>query len=142
MNKVSYYFSELVKELHIQCDEKSDKNCLALLLTILSMHFEKLLKEDKKFMDRIANCTVNFSALNLVVNRNVNKTENTLKTISCCLNHGIIVWNRRGEKVSFKIKTYIPEYGDQSFVMRSGTFYEENKFSAIKKDHVVSPIDF
>ncbi len=142
MNKISFYFSELVKELQKQFEGQPLQNNLTVLLSILYNHFEKLLLEDKKFLDRISNCSANFSALNLVVNRNVNKTENTLKTIQCCMNHGIIVWTKKeDDKVSFQIKTYIPESNDQSFSNRGQSVYEESK-GTVRKGHIVSPTHF
>lgn len=44
-----------------------------------------------------------------VVNRNVNKSENTINIIQTCLSSGIIVWNKANDKFDFKIKTIIKE---------------------------------
>jgi len=80
MNRVAFYFQSLVAKI-IQPEINGQDQGLQNLVVVLSQHFDNLLQTEKNFMDRISNCLANFSALNQVVNRNVNKAENTLKTI-------------------------------------------------------------
>ena len=126
MNRVAFYFQSLVAKIK-QADGKGQDQGLHHLVVVLSQHFDNLLQTEKNFMDRISNCQANFSALNQVVNRNVNKAENTLKTIQGCLNHGTIQWVRKNEKFNYRIKTTLPDSTNPFDVTRRATLYEESK---------------
>jgi predicted transcriptional regulator len=61
---------------------------------------------DKNFSQKLASCIHSLPALQEVVSRNTDKSENTIKTIINCLEHGTIVWTKNGNQFDYKIKVH------------------------------------
>lgn len=99
MNTVSHYFKSFKTRLLAQ-----EFASFAQVLAFFSRDFELAIASEPRFMQKLALCIVNLQAINELVDKNTDKSENTIKTISRCLSQGTIVWTKIGERFDFKIK--------------------------------------